>query len=217
MATVYNQVNDPFFQGAEASVNRTSVAVTTSDTVDFTSYPRNVTLLTGGTVSCVPLKNSDGVNATDVLTFTGQPATTQTVTIGSKTYTFQTVLTNVDGNVFIGATFAITLANLQAALTLGAGSGSAYAAATTANTTVAWLATTPTTMSVAAILPGTTGNSLAATTTVTGATWAAATLLGGVAPVYAVFGALLAGYTLPFRVRRINAAGTSATFTASYD
>src|SRR5437879_98291 len=63
------------------------------------------------------------------LTATGQPANAQTVKIGGKTYTFQTVLTNVDGNVFIGATLTITLANLLAALNLGAGSGTAYAAA----------------------------------------------------------------------------------------
>jgi hypothetical protein len=97
MATVYDQTKDPYFQGAEATVNRTSVAVVTSDTVDFASYPKNVTLLTAGTVSCIPLKNPD----------TG---------------------------------------------------------------------------------PGTT-----------------------------TFGSLLAGYTIPFRVRRINATGSSATFTASYD
>lgn len=94
MATVYDQTKDPYFQGAEAAVNRTSVAVVTSDTVDFVSYPRSVTLLTGGTVSCVPLKSPDTA---------------------------------------------------------------------------------------------------------------------------VVFGALLAGFTIPFRVRRINATGTSATFTASYD
>jgi hypothetical protein len=59
------------------------------------------------------------------------PALWQTVTIGSKVYTFQTVLTSVDGNVFIGASLTATLANLLNAINLGAGSGTAYAAATT--------------------------------------------------------------------------------------
>jgi hypothetical protein len=58
--TVYNQLNDPYFQGGEATVNRTSIQLTTSDTVDFTSYPKNVTLLTAGTVNALPLKNADG-------------------------------------------------------------------------------------------------------------------------------------------------------------
>src|SRR3954452_16261229 len=65
------------------------------------------------------------------LTATVQPTNGQTVTIGSKVYTFQTVLTNVDGNVFIGATLTISLANLLAALNLAAGAGTKYAAATT--------------------------------------------------------------------------------------
>jgi hypothetical protein len=51
------------------------------------------------------------------------PALWQTVTIGSKVYTFQTVLTSVDGNVFIGASLTATRANLLNALNLGAGSG----------------------------------------------------------------------------------------------
>ena len=59
MATVYDQTKDPYFQGNELSANRTSVAVTPSDTVDLASYPRNVTLLTAGAVSCVPLKSAD--------------------------------------------------------------------------------------------------------------------------------------------------------------
>jgi hypothetical protein len=34
---------------------------------------------------------------------------------------------------------------------------------------------------------------------------------------FVTFGAVLAGYVLPFRVRRINATGTSATLVANYD
>ena len=64
------------------------------------------------------------------------PANTDTVTIDAKTYTFQTVLTNVDGNVLIGATPQDTLDNLTAAINLDAGAGSLYAAATTLHPTV---------------------------------------------------------------------------------
>lgn len=59
MATTYDQTKDPYFQGGEGTINRTSVALTASDTVDFVSYPKNVTLLTAGTVVCIPLKNPD--------------------------------------------------------------------------------------------------------------------------------------------------------------
>ena len=58
--TVYDQTKDPYFQGGEATPNRTSATVVTSDTVDFASYPKNVTVLTAGNVVCLPLKAADG-------------------------------------------------------------------------------------------------------------------------------------------------------------
>lgn len=70
------------------------------------------------------------------LVFTGQPANNDTVTLGGKTYTFQTVLTNVDGNVAIGASALITYQNLKAAINLESGAGTKYAAATTAHSTL---------------------------------------------------------------------------------
>lgn len=66
----------------------------------------------------------------------GNAANGNTVTINGKTYTFQTVLTNVDGNVLIGVDNAATAANLSAAMNLGTGSGTVYAAATTATPNV---------------------------------------------------------------------------------
>ena len=73
------------------------------------------------------------VPAVETLTLTGQPATTQTVTIGTKVYQFQTVLTNVDGNVLIGANASETIDNLIAAINLAAGAGTTYAALMTVN------------------------------------------------------------------------------------
>ena len=72
------------------------------------------------------------VTGEGTLTLTGQPADTQTCTTGTKVYTFQTVLTNVDGNVLIGANASATIDNLIAAINLAAGSGTTYAALTTA-------------------------------------------------------------------------------------
>jgi len=71
-------------------------------------------------------------HARGVLELTGQPLDTETVTLGTKTYTYQTTLTNVDGNVLIGASASASIDNLIAAINLAAGSGSTYAAATTA-------------------------------------------------------------------------------------
>jgi hypothetical protein len=57
--TTYNRANDPYVKGGELTVNRTSVALSASDTVDFPSYPKAVQLLTAGTVNALPLKNAD--------------------------------------------------------------------------------------------------------------------------------------------------------------
>ena len=58
------------------------------------------------------------------------------VTLGFVTYTFQTVLTNVGGNVQIGADADASLANLGACINAGPGAGTAYAAASSANSLV---------------------------------------------------------------------------------
>lgn len=68
--------------------------------------------------------NTNGLNAVD----------TSFIFVGGKKYTFQTTLTNVDGNVVIGSNPQVTLQNLYNAINLGTGSGTVYAAAMTANT-----------------------------------------------------------------------------------
>lgn len=74
--------------------------------------------------------------AAGVLTLTANAGNTETVTLDTKTYTFQTVLTDVDGNVLIGATASDSLDNLIAAIGLGAGAGTTYATSTTVHPTV---------------------------------------------------------------------------------
>ena len=117
--------------------------------------------------------------ASGTLTSTGVFTDTQTVVVGGKTYTTQTVLTNVDGNVLIGASAAATLANLKAAINLEAGAGSTYAAAMTANAQVEAVSNDATTLVVKAKIPGTIGNLIASTETQTNAAWGGATLSGG--------------------------------------
>jgi hypothetical protein len=129
----------------------------------------------------ITIRNNEAgaVASTGVLTFTGNPNNTETVVIDGKTYTFQTVLTNVDGNVLIGASASASLDNLIAAITLGAGSGTLYAAATTLHPSVTAAAGAGDTLDATAKVAGAGGNSITTTTTVTGGSWGAPTLLGG--------------------------------------
>ena len=112
------------------------------------------------------------VKATGTLTGTANFGNNETVTIDTKVYTFQTTLTNVDGNVLIGADLQESLGNLKAAINLEAGSGTKYAAATTLHPTVTCTASDATTLSAEAKNGGTAGNSIATTETAANASWA---------------------------------------------
>lgn len=119
------------------------------------------------------------VQASQVLTAAGVFTDTQTVVIGSKTYTTQTALTNVDGNVLIGASAAATLQNLFDAINLTGTPGTQYALAMTKHPTAYASAVTATTLTVKANNGGVEANVIATTETQTNASWGAATLLGG--------------------------------------
>jgi hypothetical protein len=120
-------------------------------------------------------------DATGILTLSANVNNNDTVTTGTKTYTFETSLTDVDGNVLIGATASDSIDNLIAAITLGAGSGTLYAASTTANTFITAAAGAGDTMDAEALLGGTAGNLIATTesTATVRMSWGAATLTGG--------------------------------------
>jgi len=138
----------------------------------------------GGEVTCSALSSGRlrfslmTERASSVLTFVSNPLNATTATIGGKVYTFQTVLTDVDGNVLIGAAATNTLDNLIAAITLGAGAGTTYATSTTLHPTVTAAAGAGDTMRATAKSAGTAGNAITTTTTVAGATWTGATLAG---------------------------------------
>jgi len=127
------------------------------------------------------------VAATNTLTSTGTNVSNgDTVTIGSKVYTFQTTLTNVDGNVKIGATAALSLTNLFNAINVISGQGvpgTDFATAMTANTQVVASNPSSTTLFVRAITAGTAGNSIASTESSAQLSWASGstTLSGGTA------------------------------------
>ena len=143
---------------------------------------------TGGAQQLAGTEIPEEASAEQVLTLTGQPLDTETVTTGAKVYTFQTVLTNVDGNVLIGATAADSIDNLIAAITLGAGSGVAYAALTTANPSVSSERGAGDTMIASALVAGVAGDLIATNETLTNGSWGGATLAGGRRGVFGAVG-----------------------------
>lgn len=121
-----------------------------------------------------------GTRAVGTLTFTGQPLDTETVVINWKVYTFQTVLTNSDGHVLIGGTTEDSIDNLVAAIMLGSGAGTKYAAATTILSSCTAINGAGTVLDVTADVLGTDGNALTTTETLTNGSWGGATLAGAV-------------------------------------
>lgn len=121
-----------------------------------------------------------GVKASQVVTFGSNTLDGLTITIGTKTYTFQDSLTNVDGNVDVGANAEGSIDNLVAAINLAAGAGTAYAAATTAHPTVSAVKASASTMRVTALAAGTAGNAIAVSETGSAMTWTGNNLAGGI-------------------------------------
>lgn len=132
------------------------------------------------------------LHATGTLTSSGVFVDTQTVVVGGKTYTTQTSLTNVDGNVLIGANAAATLQNLYDAINLTGTAGTQYATAMTANTRVKATAVTATTLVVKALTPGEVGNLIASTETQSNVAWGGAVLASGAGNIDAYITSLLA-------------------------
>lgn len=123
----------------------------------------------------------DGVHATETLTLAANAANGETVTINTNVYTFEDELTNVDGNVHVGADADESIDNLIAAINLGDGAGTAYAAATTLHATVTAEAAAGDTMLATARHSGTAANAYDTTETMGNGAWGAATLSGGTA------------------------------------
>ncbi len=103
---------------------------------------------------------------------------TETVTIDAKVYTFQTSLTDVDGNVNIGASVALSHENLRRAINLDGVAGTDYATSMTLHPTVS-ASDTATTTVVTAKSAGTAGNAIATTETTATGSWGGALLTGG--------------------------------------
>lgn len=115
--------------------------------------------------------------AVGILTLTANIADTKTVIIGTKVYTFQDTLTDVDGNVHIGAAATDTIDNLIAAITLGGTAGTDYALSMTEHPNVTAAVGGGDTMGATSEI----GNNEAVTTeTDDNASWADITLINGI-------------------------------------
>jgi hypothetical protein len=104
-----------------------------------------------------------------------------TVTIGTRVYTFQSPLVNSTADkVLVGATPAASVVNLVAAIMRGSGIGTLYSSPTTPNTLVTAVDGTGDVVDVTAIAVGALGNGIATTTVSTLAVWLATTTTGGI-------------------------------------
>jgi hypothetical protein len=121
--------------------------------------------------------------ARGILTLSGNAADTETVVIDGKTYTFQAVLTDTDGNVLVGGSASASIDNLVAAITLGAGAGTTYAASTTLHTTVTASAGAGDTMDAFAKTGGAAGDAITTTETLGFGAWGGGTFSMGADPL----------------------------------
>jgi len=125
-----------------------------------------------------------GARAKGTLTLTGGLSPGDQVEVGGKTYTFQNVLTDVDGNVAMGTFAWDSLANLMSAInTVPDQAGIGYAASTTWQPHVdASHHEDGLTLEVRARRTGVIGNAITTSDPVDGGVvmaWSAATLVGG--------------------------------------
>jgi len=120
----------------------------------------------------LPTIVSAGVAATNDLVLTGiLNLDGETVTVAGKVYTFQTVLTDVDGNVYEGTTLAEAVNNLAAAINLTGTPGTDYALSMTANSAVTAVSDGVDTVTVTAANVGVYGNDIVASETLTDGAW----------------------------------------------
>lgn len=106
------------------------------------------------------------IKAQGKLTLQNQPSVGQTITLGTKTYSFvASLLTNTDGQIVIGANVAATRENIVAAINLSGLPGSQYASATSLNADVEASFISGNDVIFTAKIGGTAGNSIISTST----------------------------------------------------
>lgn len=158
-----------------------------------------------------------GVKSTQLLTFGGTPSNTKTVTIDGKVYTYQTSLTEADGNVLIGISAATARNNLLNALTKGGTDGTDYANAMTVHTTVDGVANGAN-LDINAKVAGLGGNVINTLEDDANLSFGAVTLTGGVDPdelQYSAAVILEGNQTLQIKLAR-TVATNELIYSASY-
>jgi hypothetical protein len=121
-------------------------------------------------------------HATVTLTSTGNAATSETVTLGTQVYTLRSgTNTLLPNEIRLGAAATDTLDNIKAAVNNAAGEGVTYGLGTLKNADVFAGPKTATTIIFYARKPGTIGNSIVSTETLTTNAFGAGTLTGGAA------------------------------------
>lgn len=120
-----------------------------------------------------------GVAATVTLTLSGNAVDGETVNIGGTIYTWRTSITATAYDVMIGTTASASIDNLIAAINRLGFAGGVYSDSTLRHTSVSAAAGAGDTMTVTALEPGTAGNSIATTETMTNGSFGSATLTGG--------------------------------------
>ena len=121
-------------------------------------------------------------HATVTLTSTGNAATAETLTLGTRVYTLRSGTgTLLPNEIRLGATASATLDNIKAAVNGAAGEGTTYGLGTVPHETVFAGPKTATTIIFYARQPGAGGNSIASTETLTTNAFGAGTLSGGAA------------------------------------
>lgn len=124
----------------------------------------------GGAAVAVGVLTSDATNVADA----------DTVTIGTTVYRFKTTIAQAFDVLRDASTAAASLQNLVKAINGTGTSGTTYFAGTTPHPNVSATASTATTISLEAKVPGIAGNAIATTETSAHLSFGAATLTGGV-------------------------------------
>jgi hypothetical protein len=129
-----------------------------------------------------------GASATTTLTSTGVALNNETMTIGTRVYTFKTALTGAADEILIGAAATNTLDNIKDAInrtTVSGTPGTTYGLGTVVNDLVSAGAKTATTLVLTALYPSI-GNTVVTTETLTNFSFTGGTLASGLPKVVAV-------------------------------
>lgn len=137
------------------------------------------------------------VKATGTLTLSANPANDDDFTIGTRVYTFKTVLTGAADEILIGANAAATVVNIVSAISATAGAGTTYGLGTTVNTDVSAVDGAGDTVDFTALAAGLAGNAVATTENGANTSFGAATLTGGTDAVVEVSGSNLVADAAP--------------------